>query len=188
MPLHVGPRRYQPPDRPVQSVTARAAYRRGSATPWLEGRDFEAEHAGCGLDLAHVQHGGGIADICQDRQPAESGEELPQEFVAWQPPFNPPARPRFATGGRSSISPLAISIISLASWAGHAGPTATTQGRAVSTVGEWRPRCQYAPRAVPFSAGMSFARMQAFLLAITRGEYSRARRVRTSICRPKMRP
>ena len=37
--------------------------------------DLEAERAGRRLNLAHLQHGVGIADIGQDRQPAETGDE-----------------------------------------------------------------------------------------------------------------
>ena len=46
-------------------------------SPNFGGDGFDAERAGCGLNLAHVQHGGGIADIGQDRQSAESGDDLP---------------------------------------------------------------------------------------------------------------
>ena len=42
--------------------------------------DLKAEHAGCRLDLAHFQHGGGIADIGHDRQPAKIGYYLTQDF------------------------------------------------------------------------------------------------------------
>ena len=41
---------------------------------------FEAEHACCGLDLAHLQHDEGIADIAQYSQPAKTGDNLSQEF------------------------------------------------------------------------------------------------------------
>ena len=44
--------------------------------------DLEAERLCCGLSLAHVQHGTGIADIANDRQPAETGNKLTQEFEA----------------------------------------------------------------------------------------------------------
>ena len=49
-------------------------------SPDFECGDFEAERAGRGLDLAHLQHGCGIADIGHDRQPAEAGDNLAQEF------------------------------------------------------------------------------------------------------------
>jgi hypothetical protein len=45
--------------------------------------DLEAERLCCGLSLAHVQHGTGIADIAHDRQPAETGNNLTQEFEAF---------------------------------------------------------------------------------------------------------
>jgi len=32
------------------------------------------------LNLAHIQHGARIADIAHDRQPAQSGDNFPQEF------------------------------------------------------------------------------------------------------------
>jgi hypothetical protein len=38
--------------------------------PDFEWRDFEAERASRGLGLLHLQHGLGIADIEDDRQPA----------------------------------------------------------------------------------------------------------------------
>jgi hypothetical protein len=41
-----------------------------------------ANHAGRCLSLAHVQHGAGIADIGQDRQPSQTGDNLPQKFEA----------------------------------------------------------------------------------------------------------
>ena len=49
-------------------------------SPDFEWDDFEAERAGRCLNLAHLQHGGGIADIGHDRQPAETGDNLAQEF------------------------------------------------------------------------------------------------------------
>ena len=42
--------------------------------------DLEAERAGRCLNLAHLQHGVGIADIGHDRQPAKTGDNLAQEF------------------------------------------------------------------------------------------------------------
>ena len=49
-------------------------------SPDFECGDLEAERAGRCLNLAHLQHGGGIADIGHDRQPAETGDNLAQEF------------------------------------------------------------------------------------------------------------
>ena len=49
-------------------------------SPDFERDDLEAERAGRCLDLAHLQHGGGIVDIGHDRQPAETGDDLAQEF------------------------------------------------------------------------------------------------------------
>src|SRR5262249_28774217 len=43
-------------------------------------RDFDAERASRGLDLAHLQHGLGIAKIDQDCQSAKPGDDLTQEF------------------------------------------------------------------------------------------------------------
>ena len=42
--------------------------------------DLKAERAGRCLSLAHVQHGGGIAHIGHDRQPAKTGYSLAQKF------------------------------------------------------------------------------------------------------------
>ena len=49
-------------------------------SPDFECDDLKAERAGRCLNLAHLQHGGGIADIGHDRQPAETGDNLAQEF------------------------------------------------------------------------------------------------------------
>ena len=49
-------------------------------SPDFECDDFKAERAGRCLNLAHLQHGGGIADIGHDRQPAETGDNLAQKF------------------------------------------------------------------------------------------------------------
>ena len=49
-------------------------------SPDFECGDLEAERAGRCLSLAHLQHGAGIADIGHDRQPAETGDNLAQEF------------------------------------------------------------------------------------------------------------
>ena len=49
-------------------------------SPNFECRDFEAERAGRCLNLAHLQHGGGIANIGHDRQSAKTGDNLAQEF------------------------------------------------------------------------------------------------------------
>ena len=51
-------------------------------SPDFECSDLEAERAGRCLNLAHIQHGGGIADIGHDRQPAETGDNLAQKFEA----------------------------------------------------------------------------------------------------------
>src|SRR5262249_17422127 len=45
--------------------------------------DLEAERAGRCLDLAHIQHNGGTTDIGQDRQPAETGDNLAQKFESF---------------------------------------------------------------------------------------------------------
>jgi hypothetical protein len=42
--------------------------------------DIEAKRAGPCLNLAHLLHGAGIADIGQDRQPVETWDHLAQEF------------------------------------------------------------------------------------------------------------
>ena len=49
-------------------------------SPDFEWRDFDAERASRGLNLAHLQHGLGIANIDHDCQPAEPGDNLTQEF------------------------------------------------------------------------------------------------------------
>ena len=49
-------------------------------SPDFECGDIEAKRAGRCLNLAHLQHGVGIADIGHDRQPAETGDNLAQEF------------------------------------------------------------------------------------------------------------
>ena len=49
-------------------------------SPDFDCGDLEAERAGRCLNLAHLQHGGGIADIGHDRQPAKTGDNLAQEF------------------------------------------------------------------------------------------------------------
>ena len=41
---------------------------------------FETERAGGRLNLTQLQHAEGIADIGQDRQPAETGDDLAQKF------------------------------------------------------------------------------------------------------------
>jgi hypothetical protein len=48
--------------------------------PDFECDEFETERAGCGLNLAQLQHGGGITDIGHDRQPAQAGNHLAQKF------------------------------------------------------------------------------------------------------------
>ena len=42
--------------------------------------DLKAELAGCGLCLAHLQRGLGKADIGQDRQSAQTGDNLAQKI------------------------------------------------------------------------------------------------------------
>ncbi len=42
--------------------------------------DLKAERAGCCLNLAHLQHGDGTADIGQNRQSAKTGNNLAQNF------------------------------------------------------------------------------------------------------------
>ena len=49
-------------------------------SPDFECGDVEAERAGRCLNLAHLQHGDGIADIGHDRQTAQTGDNLAQEF------------------------------------------------------------------------------------------------------------
>ena len=49
-------------------------------SPDFEWRDFEAERASRSLNLAHLQHGLGKANIGHDCQPAEPGDNLAQEF------------------------------------------------------------------------------------------------------------
>src|SRR5262249_36940395 len=41
---------------------------------------LEAERVGRCLSLGHLEHGGGIASISHDRQPAKTGHNLAQEF------------------------------------------------------------------------------------------------------------
>jgi len=48
--------------------------------PNFECADFEAERAGRRLSLAQLQHGEGITDVGQDRQPTETGDNLAQEL------------------------------------------------------------------------------------------------------------
>ena len=49
-------------------------------SPDFQCNGFEAELAGRCLNLAHLQRGGGIADIGDDRQSAQTGDNLAQEF------------------------------------------------------------------------------------------------------------
>jgi hypothetical protein len=44
--------------------------------------DLKAESAGRRVNLAYLQHGGGIGGADQDRQPAETRDDLAQEFEA----------------------------------------------------------------------------------------------------------
>ena len=43
-------------------------------------RDFEAKFASNRQNIAHFEHGRGIADLKHDCQPTETGENLTQEF------------------------------------------------------------------------------------------------------------
>src|SRR5215831_13874294 len=49
-------------------------------SPNFESNNIEANRAGCGLSFAHFQHRGGIAGIGHDRQMAQTGDNLAQEF------------------------------------------------------------------------------------------------------------
>jgi hypothetical protein len=49
-------------------------------SPDFEWRDFEAERASRGLNLAHLQHALGKTNINHDCQTAESGDNLAQKF------------------------------------------------------------------------------------------------------------
>src|SRR6516164_2885770 len=51
-------------------------------SPDFEPDHLEAERAGGGLNLLHYQHAGGIVDVDQYRQPAETGHKLVQECEA----------------------------------------------------------------------------------------------------------
>jgi hypothetical protein len=62
----------------VRSCAAHACDLVGA--PDFKGDDFEAKRAGGCLNLAHFDHGGGVVDICQDRQPAQPRDSLAQEF------------------------------------------------------------------------------------------------------------
>jgi hypothetical protein len=46
----------------------------------FEWRDFDAERASRGLNLVHLEHGLGKANISYDSQPTEPGDNLAQEF------------------------------------------------------------------------------------------------------------
>jgi hypothetical protein len=48
--------------------------------PDFEWRTFEAERASRGLNLTHFQYDLGVANISHDCQPAETGDNLAQEF------------------------------------------------------------------------------------------------------------
>src|SRR5215471_9685196 len=48
--------------------------------PNLEGDDFETERAGCGLNLAQLQHGERVVDIAQDREMAQARNDLSQQL------------------------------------------------------------------------------------------------------------
>jgi hypothetical protein len=48
--------------------------------PNLQGDHIEAQVPGGRLDLLHVQNATGIADIAQDRQPAEAGDDFAQKL------------------------------------------------------------------------------------------------------------
>jgi len=49
-------------------------------SPDFECVDFETERAGRRLNLTQLQHAEGIANIAQDRQPTETGDDLAQKF------------------------------------------------------------------------------------------------------------
>ena len=49
-------------------------------TPDFECDDLKAEHVGRCLGLAHLRRGVGIPDIGHDSQPAQTGDNLAQEF------------------------------------------------------------------------------------------------------------
>src|SRR5215467_7050901 len=49
-------------------------------SPNFESNNIEANRAGRGLSFAHFQHRGGIAGIGHDRQMAQTGDNLAQEF------------------------------------------------------------------------------------------------------------
>src|SRR5262249_60839334 len=51
-------------------------------SPDFEWRDLDAERASHGLNLAHLQHGLGKANVSHDCQPAEMGDNFAQEFEA----------------------------------------------------------------------------------------------------------
>src|SRR5216684_2341375 len=51
-------------------------------SPDFEWHDFQPECANHGLELAHLQHGRGIANISYNCQPAEPRDNLAQEFNA----------------------------------------------------------------------------------------------------------
>src|SRR5262249_27850564 len=51
-------------------------------SPDFQRGDIESERAGRGLSLVPFQYGGGIADIDQDRQAVQTGDNLAQDFEA----------------------------------------------------------------------------------------------------------
>ena len=95
--------------------------------------DFEAERAGRCLNLAHLQHGAGIANIGHDRQPAKTGNNLAQKFealagrsVCWidRPVTLPPGRARLATRPVPTGSPASAKTIGMTDVACFAARTA----------------------------------------------------------------
>src|SRR5262249_36730557 len=84
--------------------------------------DREAERAGPRLSLAHFQHGVWAADVEQDRQCAETGEDLARHSrrllarsVCWidKPVMLPPGRASEATRPVPTGSPAAANTIGM---------------------------------------------------------------------------
>jgi hypothetical protein len=46
-------------------------------------KDLDAHRAGRYMDLVHLQHSTATANICQNRQPLETRQDLTQEFEAF---------------------------------------------------------------------------------------------------------
>src|SRR5262249_25826786 len=90
--------------------------------PNFECRDIEAERAGRRLNLVHLQCGNGITDIRQAGQPAETGDDLAQEFEslaskigvrADRPVTLPPGRARLAIRPVPTGSPITAETIGM---------------------------------------------------------------------------